>query len=256
MTEQPPEARDQPPQARDRPPEARDQPEPYRLDPDRAAAEATADAVPSAPAPPSKPRPQPAFDPRPYRWGIGIFGLVLLIAFSVYMFTTRGIQTAGVPAGKQLHHFVAPLATSTLNGDANVNPRCDPSHPNPRALNVCGRTPLVLGLFATGSTDCKRQIDTLQAVSRRFSARQVQFAAVAVQAGRAATAQLVRSHHWTIPVAYDADGAVGAMYNVSICPMVQMAYRGGIVADRLIGDHWLNDAALAGRVRAMLAANR
>jgi hypothetical protein len=201
-------------------------------------------------------KPQQTFDPRPYRWGIGIFGLVLLIAFSVYMFTTRGIQTAGVPAGQRLPNFVAPLATSTLNGAANVRPRCDPAHPNPRALNVCGRTPLVLGLFVTGSTDCKRQIDTLQAVSHQFSPRQVRFAAVAVQASQAATAQLVRSHRWTIPVAYDADGAVGAMYNVSICPMVQLAFRGGTVAYRLIGDHWLTDAALAGRVRAMLAANQ
>jgi hypothetical protein len=244
----------------EQPPEARDQPEPYRLDPDRAAAEAAPSAAPELPAAPrsarSAERAEPAFDPRPYRWAIGIFGLVLLIAFSVYMFTTRGIQTAGVAPGKKLHYFVAPLASSTLNGDANVNPRCDPAHPNPRALNVCGRTPLVLGLFATGSTDCKRQIDALQAVSGEFSPRQVQFAAVAVQAGHAGAEKLVRSHHWTIPVAYDPDGAVGAMYNVSICPMVQLAYRGGIVSDRLIGEHWLNRAALAARVRAMLAPRR
>jgi AhpC/TSA family len=179
---------------------------------------------------------------------------VLLIGFSVYMFTTRGIQSAGVAPGKKLHYFVAPLASSNLNGDANVNPRCDPAHPNPRALNVCGHTPIVLGLFATGSDDCKREIDTLQTVSHQFSPSAVQFAAVAVNAGHSDTERLVRSHGWTIPVAYDADGAVGAMYNVSICPMVEVAGRGGIVSSRLIGNHWLAPNVLAAQVRATLAS--
>ncbi len=79
---------------------------------------------------------------------------------------------------------------------------------------------------------------------------------MAVQASHAGTEKLVRSHHWTIPIAYDADGAVGAMFNVSICPMVELAYRGGTVSDRLIGDHWLDPNTLAARVRAMLARSR
>ncbi len=229
----------------DRPPAPREEPQPYRLDPDRAA------AINDGPAPP-----KPVIDTRPYRWAIGIFGLALVVAFSVYMFTTRGVQSTGVAPGKRLAYFVAPLASSSLNGDANVAPKCNPAHPNLRALNVCGRRPLVLGLFVTGSTDCKRQIDTLQAVSRQFPTSEVQFAAVAVQASHASTATLARSHHWTIPIAYDADGAVGALYGVSICPMVELAYRGGIVADRLIGDHWLQSSALVGRVRALLGSRQ
>jgi peroxiredoxin len=228
---------------------APEDPQPYRLDPDRAAGVSEEESQ-------ERPPPEPVIDTRPYRWAIGIFGLVLLIAFSIYMLTTRGIQSAGIPAGKRLHYFVAPLATSTLNGDANVNPRCNPNAPNPQALNVCGRVPIVLGFFATGSSDCERQVDTIQAVSRRFPASAVQFAAVAVQAGRATTAALVQSHHWTIPVAYDRDGAVGAMYGVAICPMVEIAYRGGIVADRLIGNRWLDPATLAAQVRAVLAGSR
>ena len=227
----------------ERPPDAPEEPSPYRLDPDQAATTAT----------PSAPRPTPVIDTRPYRWAIGVFGLILLIAFSVYLFTSRGVQSAGVPPGKPLHRFVAPLANSTLNGDANVNPHCDPATPNPRALNVCGRTPLVLGLFVTGSSDCIRQIDVLQRVSAEFPASKVQFAAVAVQTSHAAAESLVRSHRWTIPVAYDPDGAVGALYGVAICPMVELARRDGIVADRLIGDDWLRGDALAARVRAMLA---
>jgi hypothetical protein len=223
------------------------EPEPYRLDPDRAAAAAGAE----------RPRqPEPVIDTRPYRWTIGIFGLALLIAFSIYTFVSRGVQSPGVAPGTRLHNFVAPLATSSLKGDANVNPRCNPAAPNPRAVNVCGRKPLVLGLFVTGSTDCERQVDTIQAVARRFRPTAVQFAAVAVQASRATTFGLVRSHHWTIPVAYDPDGAVAALYGVSICPMVELAYRGGIVADRLIGNNWLAPSALQAKVREMLSRQR
>ncbi len=256
----------------ERPPDAPEEPKPYRLDPDRAAAGAAAPEGAAAGKPegagtaapdragaagtPDRPPSRPVIDTRPYRWAIGIFGLVLLLGFSIYLFTTRGVQTAGIPPGQRLHYFVAPLATSDLNGGANMSPKCDPAHPNLQALNVCGHKPLVLGLFVTGSGDCKKEIDTLQTVSREFPAREVQFGAVAVQASQSATAALVRSHHWTIPVAYDVNNSVGYIYDVDICPMVELAYRGGIVADRLIGDDWLSASALAARVRAMLRSQQ
>lgn len=194
-------------------------------------------------------------DTRRYRWAIGIFGLALVIAISIYQLASGGTGTAGIPAGQRLHRFVAPLATSTLSGDANLSPRCDPDRPNPRALNVCARVPLVLGFFVTGAAQCTRQVDVLQALARQFSPG-VQFAAVAVRSGRAKTAAAARSHGWTIPVAYDRDGAVGAVYGVQVCPLVELIRRGGIVADRLVGGHWLQRAALAARVRALIQGAR
>ena len=219
-------------------------PEPYRLDPDAAAAQSP---------PPRRPPPAPVIDTRRYRWTIGIFGIGLVIAFSVYMFTTRGIQSTGIPAGTRLPRFVAPLVGSGLTGAANANPRCDPAHPNPRALNVCDRAPIVLALFVTDSGQCRREVDTLQAVSRQFAGRGIQFAALAVDASAKQTESLVRSHRWTIPVAYDPDGRVGELYGVSICPMVELAARGGVVTDRLIGNHWLSAPALAARVQRLAA---
>ena len=191
-------------------------------------------------------------DTRRYRWTIGIFGILLLIAFSVYLFLSHGIESPGVAPGKRIPLFVAPLASSALDRDANTRPRCDPAHPNPDALNVCGRSALALGLFVAGSTRCEQEVDTLQAVARRFAGRGVQFAAVAVSSGYSRTAALVRSRRWTIPVAYDRDGAIAGEYDVALCPMVELAYRGGVVAYRLIGEHWLSEAALATRVQALL----
>jgi peroxiredoxin len=187
---------------------------------------------------------------------IGICGLVLVVAISIYQFATHGIGTTGVPPGQRLHYFAAPLAASTLNGDPNLNPPCTLARHDPRALNICllaRRLPLVLAFFVTGSQACERQIDALQSLSAEFPASAVQFAAVAVNASHSSAAALVRSHHWTIPVAYDRDGAVGALYGVQICPMVELANRGGVVKDRLIGDRWLTVAALAPDVRALIA---
>lgn len=218
----------------------------HRLDPDLALT--AGDGPPSGPA-----QPPPAVDTRRYRWMIGIFGLILLVAFSIYEFTKHGVVSPGVPAGQRLHNFVAPLATIGPDKPANPRPRCDPAHPNPLALNVCGRTPLVLAFFATGSGPCKRQVDALQALSRQFPAGRVQFAAIAVNASRADTARVVRTRGWTIPVAFDSEGTIGALYGVEICPIVEIARRGGTVAQRLIGERWISQRALGERVRALLA---
>jgi peroxiredoxin len=233
------------------------QPPQHRLDPDRAAAEAGAPpaSVPEQ-RPPGKRPDEPVIDTRRYRWMIGIFGLALVIAISLYQFASRGAGTTGVPAGQRLHFFAAPLAASTLNGAANINPPCALARHDPRALNVClitRRTPLVLAFFVTGSDNCKRQVDTLQAVSRQFPAGEVRFAAVAVGASHSSVAGEVRAHRWTIPVAYDSDGRVGALYGVEICPLIELVERGGVVFDRLIGNHWLGPRMLAGRVQALLA---
>jgi hypothetical protein len=115
------------------------------------------------------------------------------------------------------------------------------------------RTPLVLGFFVTSSRGCERVVGAMQTVSHEFPAAEVQFAAVAVRTSHSAAAAAVRADHWTIPVAYDRDGAVGAAFGVEVCPIVELAYPGGVVARRLIGERWDSSTALAAQVRAFLA---
>jgi peroxiredoxin len=187
---------------------------------------------------------------------IGLFAVVLIVAFTVYELTTRHARSPAVAAGHRLQYFSAPLAASTLNGDANLNPPCTLRHHDPRVLNVCliaKRTPLVLAFFATGSKTCEREVSALQKVASQLPAGRVAVAAVAVASSHSDTRAAVRAHHWTIPVAYDADGAIGAAYDVQVCPVVELARRGGVVSGVLIGNHWLSSTALAGRVRALLA---
>ncbi len=238
---------------------APDEPRPslQRLDPDLAAgtrapaAGAPAREAPDAPAgPPLAPT---VIDTRPYRWMVGIIGLVIVIGISVYQFASHGAGTTGVTAGHGLRFFAAPLADTNLNGDANAHPTCSVARHDPRALNVClmaGRGPLVLSFFVTGAGQCVRQVSALQTLAGRFPS--VQFAAVAINGSHKATAALVRRHRWTIPVAYDPDGRVGALYGVAVCPMVELAQRGGLVRDRLIGDRWQTATALAPKVQELL----
>jgi hypothetical protein len=235
-------------------------PELTRLDPDapRRAPETSKPADRHEPADPLTPGSvQPVIDTRRYRWAIGIVGLVLVVVVSVVQFASHGVGTTGVPPGQRLRFFAAPLAASSLVGDPNLQPPCTPARHDPRALNICllaHRSPLVLAFFVTGLPECVRQVDALQALAARFPASVVRFAAVAVHGGRTETARLVRSHHWTIPVAYDRDGSVGGLYGVAICPMAELADRGGIVRDRLIGVGWQTTGELAPRVRALVSA--
>lgn len=219
-----------------------------RLDPDLAAAQARGDEI-EAP-----PRSAGVFSPHRLQWLAGALALIVVVAFSAYELTSRGVGTAGIAAGKPVRMFAAPLATSNLIGDANLAPPCTAAHHDPRALNVClllQRGPLVLGFFVTDSSGCERQIDAMQNVSAAWSARGVQFAAVAVRADRAAAAAAVHKHGWTIPVAYDRDGAVGASYGVEVCPLVELIRRGGVVATRLIGDRWTKPSVLSAQVAAL-----
>lgn len=183
---------------------------------------------------------------------------MLVVVIAVSFLVSHRAGTAGIPPGQHLRLFAAPLATSTLEGDANLNPPCTLARHDLRALNICliaKRAPLVLAFFVTNSSGCERAVTALQAASRQFASSQVQFAAIAVRSSHTATAAAVRRHDWTIPVAYDRDGGVGVAYGIEVCPIFELAYRGGVVARRLIGEHWSSSTALAAQVRALLAGS-
>jgi peroxiredoxin len=229
--------------AADQPPERR-----RRLDPDRAAATRRAARHP----------PPQVVDTRRYQRMIGIFGLTLVVIVAGTFLLSRRPGTAGIPAGKPLQQFAAPLAVSTLNGAANLHPHCTLALHSPGALNLClmvKRAPVVLAFFVTSSGGCEQEVTALQQVSHQVPAGQIQFAAVAVNSDHQDALHAVRSHHWTIPVGYDEDGRLGAAYGVEVCPIVELVRRGGIVAKRLIGEHWNSSTALAPQVRMLLTSS-
>ena len=135
--------------------------------------------------------------------------------------------------------FAAPLASSKLDGDANLatepgqgqqgsRPACEVRGPD--IVNSCAlaeRGPVVLAFLATRSERCDRQIDALQAVAGDYP--DVSVAAVAIRGDRDDLRRTIRERGWTLPVAYDRDGAVANAYAVAICPTITFAHRGGNV---------------------------
>jgi hypothetical protein len=178
---------------------------------------------------------------------------------SIIEFANHGAASAGVKPGQRLIFFAAPVATGSLIGDANISKPCSLGYFGARAVNTCllvRRKPLVLGFFVAGVSDCERTVDTMQSLSQRYASSGVQFVAVAASSSRAATLHDIRTHHWTIPVAYDRDGALAQVYGVEVCPMVELAYRGGVVKSLLFGDQWNKPGQLDAKVRALIAAQR
>lgn len=203
--------------------------------------------------------PRPPAGGQSFVWVVGVIGVIVLAYITLNTLQTDSPGSRGVPAGKPLPPFAVPLALSNLKGDANIATRAgsgaEGSKPacevrGPRVLNSCQlaeRGPLVLGFMATRSERCEHQIDALERARARFPG--VQFAAVAIRGDRGDVRRVIRSHHWSLPVGYDHDGAVANLYAVAICPTITFARRGGRVVSTSF--QLLDDAALARRVEAL-----
>jgi len=197
-----------------------------------------------------------------FTWVLGVACVLALAYITVNSLRTEGPGSRGVPVGAVLPPFAAPLATGTLEGDANVARRAGEGGARPacrvrgpQILNSCQlaeRGPVVLAFFATLDERCQDQVDQLERLRPRFPG--VQFAAVSIRGGRDRTREVVRKRGWALPVAHDADGAVANAYAVAVCPTLTFAEVGGRVAGTSLG--LLAGAALEARVRRIVSRSR
>jgi hypothetical protein len=175
------------------------------------------------------------------------------------------------PVRWPLPEFAVPAATSQLEGDANVaqddcgdasipcaespprEPACQISDPG--AIRVCDLfdKPLVISFWFTKGDGCAEQQDVVDAAYQRYRGR-VNFLSLDVRDSRDKVRELVAKNGWRMPVGYDRDGAVGALYRVGGCPTFAYAYPGGTLQNATIGD--LNQEQLEGHVDELLAATR
>jgi hypothetical protein len=212
---------------------------------------------------PDMPKPAP---PRrgtnKYAWVVGI---VLLMGICVLLLTTAlpntGAGLEGPPHGKRLPAFAAPLASSNLDGDANV--RQSRSQGNDQAgkipacrvrslqvLNSCQlrSRPTVMTFLVTKGADCEPQIDRVERIKNEFPG--VNFVVVMSGNGRKEAGQIARNRHWTQPVGVDKDGAVVNLYGIGVCPSTVFSYPGGNVRITKLGN--LTEDQLRQQVRATL----
>jgi len=83
---------------------------------------------------------------------------------------------------------------------------------------------------------------------------QVNFLSLDVRDDRGTVRDLLAERGWKMPVGYDRDGAVAALYRVGGCPTFAFAYPGGTLQSAAIGD--LTEPQLEARVRKLLSATR
>ena len=193
------------------------------------------------PRPPARVPPPPAAPAgrSTITWIVGIAVVLALTYITLNTLRTEAPGSRGVPAGSRLPPFAAPLALSSLEGDANIATKRDAgdkgSRPacevrGPEILNSCElaeRGPVAIAFVATRSKTCERQVDVLDRVRADYP--DVSFAAVAIRGDRDDLRDVIRRRGWGLPVAYDHDGAVANAFAVAICPTVTFAYRGGEV---------------------------
>lgn len=214
-------------------------------------------------------------DPRPRRDRryLGVVAVVFaaLIVYAVFDMARNRAGGSdrsllrGPPAGTRLPDFAAPLATGSLEGDANVRAASggsDAAGARPacgvrsvQVVNVCAlreRGPVVLSFIVTRGADCAPQLAVVDRVRREFPG--VAFAAVVSGSKREDVAELVRARRVSMPVAVDRDGALVNLYRVGVCPTTVFAARGGAVRETRIGG--LDEAKLRRSVRALADADR
>lgn len=205
---------------------------------------------------------------------VGLLFLIVVGIATIHTLSGGGEDILGLdhqPPNWPLPEFAVPAAASTLEGDANVaqddcetaalpcpsgdrrSPACAVSVAG--AIRVCDlfNRPLVISFWFNGGEGCARQQDVVDATFERYRDR-VNFLSLDIRDDRGTLRDLVREHRWRMPVGYDRDGAVAALYGVGGCPTFAYVYPGGTLQSASIGD--LTEAQLAARVEELLAATR
>ena len=212
---------------------------------------------------PSVPRPPGASR---YGWFVAVVLVLVLAYITLNTARTERASSTGPKLGQRLPPFAAPLATGTLEGDANIatkrgqgeagaRPACEVR--GPQILNVCQlaeRGPVALAFLATRGARCERQMDVVERLRRDRRYRDVQFAAVAIRGDREDLRRTIRSRGWRFPVGYDRDGAVANLYGVAVCPQITFADRRGKVRETVIGQ--ASEAELRRKLDLLLAQRR
>jgi hypothetical protein len=218
-----------------------------------------------APRPPSSPRRQrPAVQGPRYGRYVWLLVILILILITINTLVTKPNGLAGLAPGTKLPPFAVPLATSDLQGAADVAtrpheglagnvPACRLRRSG--VLNVCQlyeQGPVVLALFVNGSS-CTGVLKEMQGLLGAFP--HVRFAAVAVKNEHGEVRKLVDKQRLSFPVGYDEEGDLAALYKLATCPQVTFARRGGIVQSKaLLGTPTASE--LRRRVEQLLASER
>jgi hypothetical protein len=185
-----------------------------------------------------EPRPKPPEAPRRgrYTWVVGVAFILAIIVGGANLLGKQGAGYRGVPAGKRLAPFAAPLVTSDHDNDVNIQKRAGGGVPAAcdvhlsGVVNLCDlrRKPLVVTFVANGGAGCGAQLNRVERVRASFPG--VTFLGVISRKSLKDAKRMVRENRWTFPVALDRDGQLLNLYGIGDCPTTVFAKKGGVSA--------------------------
>jgi hypothetical protein len=187
---------------------------------------------------------------------VGLLFIGLVVVATIHTLNGGGEDTLGLeaqPVRWPLPEFAVPAAAGRLEGDANIyQDDCGsstlPCSEDPQrvpacriattgAIRVCDLfdRPLVISFWFGTDSGCERQQEVVSSVAARYRGR-VNFLSLDVRDSRGSVRELVRERGWGMPVGFDRDGAVAALYRVGGCPTFAYAYPGGTLQSASIGE--------------------
>ncbi len=209
-----------------------------------------------------------------YSLAVGLIFLALVVIASIHALNGGGEDTLGLdkqPTRWPFPEFAVPAAAGQLEGDANVyQDDCESSSlpcpddakrapacqiATPGAIRVCDLfdRPLVISFWFGTTSSCEAQQNVVSTVAARYRGR-VNFLSLDVRDSRGSVRELVREREWEMPVGFDRDGAVAALYRIGGCPTFAYAYPGGTLESASIGE--LGVRGLSQHVEELLKATR
>ena len=183
-----------------------------------------------------------------------VAAVVIVLALVVPLETQEsgsvGIGTVGL--GEKVDPFAVPIATSELEGDANIDPDRACSVAGDDVLRICDYfdRPLVISFwFTKGASACVDEQDDFDVVASRFSDR-AGFVSINVRDDRERVREIIEERGWGVMVGHDTDGAVSNIYRVGGCPTFLFVRPGGILERAEIGATTVPE--LSAQVRSLI----
>ena len=171
---------------------------------------------------------------------VGVAFVVVIVLALVNMLRTEDSGTVGigdVGRGEPVPKFAVPVASSDLDGDANIDPKQACKVEGADVIRVCDYfdRPLVMSFwFTKGGSQCIDQQDVFDDVTLDYK-RRLGALSINVRDDRDDVRSLIEEHGWKVPVGYDRDGAVSNIYRVGGCPTFIYVRKGGVMKNATIG---------------------
>ena len=171
---------------------------------------------------------------------VGVAFVVVIVLALVNMLRTEDSGTVGigdVGRGEPVPKFAVPVASSDLDGDANIDPKQACKVEGADVIRVCDYfdRPRVMSFwFTKGGSQCIDQQDVFDDVALDYK-RRLGALSINVRDDRDDMRSLIEEHGWKVPAGYDRDGAVSNIYRVGGCPTFIYVRKGGVMKNATIG---------------------